>query len=228
MEQLKDLGQLERYLQAHGLESVFSEQLRSHLALYRFDENELICSQGEPAGQLYVLVKGKIKVYQTSTEGRTLIISFRTPLDTIGDIEYVQEIDMINTVQAVSSVWMIGVSYHALKKLAHDHLPFIRFLLENVTKKFYQKSHSMSLNMMYSVEVRLASYFLSVTNSQLERQLIISNLTDIAGFIGTSYRHLNRVLNQFCEEGLIERGSGCILIRDRKGLGALAGGNIYE
>lgn len=228
MEQLKDRGQLDHYLQAHGLESVFSGPLRSHLELYRFDENELICSQGEPSEQLYVFVKGKIKVYQTSTEGRTLIISFRTPLDTIGDIEYVQEIDMINNVQAVSSVWMIGVSYQTLNRLAQDHLPFVRFLLENVTKKFYQKSHSMSLNMMYPVEVRLASYLLSVTNSRLERQLITSSLTDIAGFIGTSYRHLNRVLNQLCEEGLIERGSGFLLIRDRKGLESLAGGNIYE
>jgi CRP-like cAMP-binding protein len=71
----------------------------------------MICSQGEGAQYLYVLVKGKIKIYTSSAEGKTLILSFKTPLEVIGDLEYVQGIDFINTVEAVSSVIMVGVDH---------------------------------------------------------------------------------------------------------------------
>jgi CRP-like cAMP-binding protein len=82
------------------------------------------------------------------------------------------------------------------------------------------------------VEVRLASYLLSVSfdesDSLLKGQLRSTSLRDAANLIGTSYRHLNRVIQQFCTEGLIERNKGFIIIKNREGLNALASHNIYE
>lgn len=232
MEELKDRELLFHYLQTYQIESIFNDQIIPYLSLYSFDQGEHICSQGESSHFLYVLVKGKVKIYTTSPEGKTLILSFKTPLEVIGDIEYVQEIDTINTVEAVSSVHMIGVHHSMLKKYVKDHSPFLQFLLNIITKKFSIKNNSLSFNLMYPVEVRLASYLLSITydenNSFLCGHLSTSSLTDTANLIGTSYRHLNRVIQQFCTEGLVERSKGFILILDREGLRSLASDNLYE
>ncbi|MDQ0200216.1 Crp/Fnr family transcriptional regulator [Neobacillus ginsengisoli] len=232
MKEIKDRDRLNYYLQAHQIEPIFNEEIMPYLSLYSFEQGELICSQGEPSHYLYVHVKGKIKVYNTSAEGKTLILSFKTPLEVIGDIEYVQGIDIINTVEAVSSVIMIGVHQNMLKKFAKDYSPFLQFLLNIITHKFYIKSNSMSFNLMYPVEVRLASYLLSVTfdenHSLLKGEISTSSLTDTANLIGTSYRHLNRVIHRFCTDGLIERSKGFITIKDREGLSSLASRNIYE
>jgi CRP-like cAMP-binding protein len=87
-------------------------------------------------------------------------------------------------------------------------------------------------NRMHPVEVRLASYLLSVcfdaADSRFQGQLSTASLRDAANLIGTSYRHLNRVIRQFCTEGLIERSKEYILVADKEGLRALAGDNIYE
>lgn len=231
MKELEGREQLNSYLQTHQIESIFNEQLMPHLALYSFEQGELICSQGEASQYLYVLVKGKVKIYTSSPDGKTLILSFKKPLEVIGDIEYVRGIDIINTVEAVTSVRMIGVHHRWLKKYGSDHAPLLQFLLDIITKKFHLKNNSMSLNIMYPVEVRLASYLLSVSfdeaDSRLKNQLSIS-IKDAANLIGTSYRHLNRVITQLCEDGLIERTRGSILVKDREGLRALAGDNIYE
>lgn len=232
MKEIKDRELLHHYLRAHQIESIFNEEIMPYLSLYSFEQGEYICSQGETSQYLYVLVMGKIKVYTTSAEGKTLILSFKTPLEVIGDIEYVQGIDIINTVEAVSSVCMIGVHHSMLKKFAQDYSPLLQFLLNIITHKFYLKNNSMSFNLMYPVEVRLASYLLSVTfdehDSPLKGRLSTSRLTDTANLIGTSYRHLNRVIHQFCTDGLVERSKGFILIKDREGLRSLASGNIYE
>lgn len=232
MKEGKDRGQLFHFLQLHQLESVFHEELQPYLSLYSFEQGELICTCGEPAHYLYVLVKGKIKIYTTSTEGKTLILSFKKPLDAVGDIEYVQGTDILNTVEAVSPVYMIGVHYRWLRKYASDYSPLLQFLLKIISQKFFVKSNSLSFNLMYPVEVRLASYLLSVSfdesDAQFQGQLSTANLGDAANLIGTSYRHLNRVIQQFCREGLIERNKGFILVKNKEGLSARANRNIYE
>ncbi|MDR7073106.1 Crp/Fnr family transcriptional regulator [Fictibacillus barbaricus] len=231
MKELRNRELINNYIRINQIELILNEEIMPYLTIYSFDQGELICSQGEPAENLYILVKGKVKIFTTSTEGKTLILSFKTPMDVIGDIEYVQNTDIVNTVEAVSSVHMIGIHHRWLKKYVNDHPPFLQFLLKIITNKFFIKSNSMSFNLLYPVEVRLASYLLSSSfdesDSLYKGQLSI-NSKDAANLIGTSYRHLNRVIQQFCTQGLIERNKGYILVKNRDGLRALAGQNIYE
>lgn len=232
MREIKDRDQLNEYLHANKLESIFYDPLLPHLSLYSFEQGEIICSQGDASEYLYVLVKGKIKIYTTSLEGRTLILSFKKTLEVIGDIEYVRGIDIINTVESVTPVYMLGIHYQWLKKYGKNHAPLLQFLLDIITQKFHLKNNSMSFNLMYPVEVRLASYLLSVsfdeTDSGFNGQLSTADLKDAANLIGTSYRHLNRVIGQLCEEGLLERKKGVILVIDKQRLRELANDNIYE
>ncbi|WP_172193657.1 Crp/Fnr family transcriptional regulator [Saccharibacillus qingshengii] len=232
MKEIKDAGLLEAYLAQHGIEKVFHEPLRPYLSLYAFEPGEQLCGQGERADLLYVLVKGKIKIYTTSPEGKTLVISFKNPPEVIGDIEYLRDLDIINTVEAVSPAVVIGISGKMLKRYGEDHAPLLRFMLDIITKKFYIKSDFLSFNLMYPVEVRLASYLLSVcydeSDAGFQGRLATSELTDTANLIGTSYRHLNRVIRKLSEDGLVERSGGFLHVRDRLGLEALAGRNLYE
>ncbi|MBA2939707.1 cyclic nucleotide-binding domain-containing protein [Paenibacillus sp. CGMCC 1.16610] len=232
MKELKDGEHLHQYLRMYQLESVFPESLLLHLTVYSFDQGEHICSQGDPALYLYVLVKGKIKIFTTSADGKALILSFKTPLELIGDIEYIRGRDIINTVEAVTPVHMIGVHHRWLKKYGSDHAPLLQFMLDIITQKFYVKSNSLSFNLLHPVEVRLAGYLLAVSfdesDAQFKGQIRTTSLNDVANLIGTSYRHLNRVIAQLCAEGLLERTQSLILIKNKERLRRLAGHNIYE
>ncbi|GGA30052.1 Crp/Fnr family transcriptional regulator [Paenibacillus physcomitrellae] len=232
MNEIQDQDQLQIYLREHGLESFFPVELLTHLSLFAYERGELICSQGDRSHQLFVLVKGKIKIYTTSTEGKSLILSFKTPLEIIGDIEYIRGIDIINTVEAVSTVVMVGVHYRWLDKYGRSYAPFLQFLLDIITDKFYKKSNFLSFNMLHPVEVRLASYLLSVSSDEfgsfVDSPISTSSLRDAANLIGTSYRHVNRVIQKFCAEGWVERSKGSLVLKNKEGLRALTGQSIYE
>nr|WP_307251432.1 cyclic nucleotide-binding domain-containing protein [Croceifilum oryzae] len=226
-----NLEQLNHYLHIHRLETVFNEQLIPHLSLYRFERGDFICSQGDASQYLYILVKGKVKVYTNTSKGKTLILSFRTPLDVIGGVEYVRGIDTVHTVTAVSPVCVIGVYYRWLEKYGKCHQPLLQFLLEHITQTLYNESYSLSLNLMYPVEVRLASYLISVSCDEYDLpygQIKTSCLINAANLIGTSYRHVNRTIQRFCTDGLVERNIDGVFIKDREKLRVLAGHNIYE
>ncbi|MBG9912838.1 Crp/Fnr family transcriptional regulator [Bacillus xiamenensis] len=228
MEELPNESLFSSYIEAHQLQNVFHKNFMSHVSLWRYQQGELICSKGDKREYLYLLVKGKLKIFTTTKEGKTFILCFKNPLEAIGDIEYVQQTDMVNTVEAVTEVHMLRISHQALMRHAKDDPRVLTFLLKGITNKFYIKSNDLSFHLLYPVEVRLASYLLSVLTSNdgaLTRPL---RLTDAASLIGTSYRHINRVIQQFQEKGLIERRRGKITICDQKGLLEIAEHNIYE
>lgn len=232
MKERQATEEIDEYLRSHRVATLFTNEIIPYLNLFEFEKGEQICSQGEPVEYLYILVKGKLKIFTTSEDGKTLILSFKTPIEVIGDIEYVQEIDTINTVEAVSSVVMIGVRQTVVRRFLKDHSPFLQFLLKIITRKFYIKSQFMRHNILYPVETRLASYLVSVAYDENEAlvngKVSTSNLTDIANLIGTSYRHLNRVIKDFCIKGLVERKNGAIVIKDLEGLKSLAKEDLYE
>ncbi|MFB8373945.1 Crp/Fnr family transcriptional regulator [Paenibacillus taichungensis] len=232
MEEFQNQHQLLHYLKQYQLESVFHEPLRPHMTLCHFEKCELICREGETSEYLYVLVEGKVKIFTTSPQDKTLVLCFKTPLEVVGDIEYVRESNIVNTVQAVSPVVMLRIHYQWLAELASDYAPLLKFLLKIISHKFYIDSNFSNFNLMYPVEVRLASYLLSISTEEagtvVHEELDAFNLTDIANLIGTSYRHLNRVIQKLCADGLIMRDQGFIMVKDRAGLAEVAGHNIYE
>ncbi len=89
---------------------------------------------------MYFLVKGKVKIYTTSLEGKTLIVRFKTPLAIIGDVEYVNGMDVLNTVEAVSEGEVITVRYSDLRTMETNQIDFLQFLLKIVTQKLYTES----------------------------------------------------------------------------------------
>ncbi|MNJ54446.1 Regulatory protein YeiL [compost metagenome] len=217
----------------YKLEDVFHAPLRKHLTLYHLVPGDVICYQGQQSEQLYVLVHGRIKIYTNSHEGQSLIVSFKSPLEVIGDIEYIRQIEIINTVEAVTAVDLIGISHAWLRKIGDDHPPFLRFLLDIITRKFYVKSDFLSFNLMHPVEIRLASYLLSFVSEGEETLRSVQHeaigLADTANLIGTSYRHLNRIVEKFCRDGLVERGvRGTIHICNLEGLQAIVNGLSQE
>lgn len=231
MKEIMDTKRMNQYLSQFGLDDVIPKTLRKHLALYRFEMDEALCLQGEAPQYIHFIVQGKVKVYTTSTEGKTLLINFTIPLGVIGEIECLRGKKNLNTVTAVFPVETISLHKRWLTQY-EEEVSFLRFLLNIVTHKFYQKSIALSSSLLYPVEVRLASYLLSISiedeKGMTHSSLSMTNLKDTANLIGTSYRHLNRVLQGFCSTGLVERSKGKLIVLDRKGLTEVAGWNIYE
>lgn len=230
MKELLDPERIAYYLREFGLEDVLPASLRQHLSLYSFATDETLCNQGEEPQYIHFLVKGKVKVFNTSTEGRTLLINFTTPLGVLGEIECIRQMTYLNTVMAVGEVETIA--FHKRWLLHYEReASLLHFLLQMVTEKFYIKSVALSFNLLHPVEVRLASYLLSVSSNEKQEDVAgihMTSLRDIANLIGTSYRHLNRVLQRFCADGLVERSRGIVVVIDRQGLNEVAGHNIYE
>lgn len=75
MKEIHDAELMQDFLLSNQINSVFPDEVKPYLVLYHFDHGDIICTQGEPAEMLYVLVEGKIKIFTTSAEGKALVLS---------------------------------------------------------------------------------------------------------------------------------------------------------
>ena len=165
-------------------------------------------------------------------EGKKLILRFINPLAIVGDIELIQNSKAHNVVEACSDVVAISISNTVIRnKLLHDPI-FIKFLLENIANTLKISTRFTALNLLYPVEVRVASYLLSISTdsngNMYKEDLDATSVTSIADFIGVSYRHIIRVLQRFYNEKLIEKSNGVIVIKDFSRMKEVAKDNIYE
>ncbi|WKL04319.1 helix-turn-helix domain-containing protein [Paenibacillus amylolyticus] len=84
--------------------------------------------------------------------------------------------------------------------------------------------------MLYPVESRFASYLLSTMgqDESSSEEIQTSKLTELADMLGTSYRHLNRVVQDLCNRNIIHKVQRKLVICDLEQLRVIVGGNIYE
>lgn len=214
------------YLERYHLSTMFPARVQQAMQLETVAGGSRLFSQGEDSNTLYLLVEGKLKVSRLSPEGKRLILAFKSPFDFVGDIEYVRKCPLINTVEAVTTTTVIRIPYDVLDSEMTGNTEWLQFLLETITHKFELKSHAMNFSLLYAVDVRVASYLLAMTPD--DTTLDSTSLIDMADLIGTSYRHLNRVLKQFEEHGWIVKKRGKITVTDRTSLLEQMGQNIYE
>ncbi|MCA1054426.1 Crp/Fnr family transcriptional regulator [Rossellomorea aquimaris] len=214
------------------LSDLFPAHFRERINVYQFEKGDVLFSTGEELHALYFLVEGKIKIFTHTPEGKLLINRFKRPPALIGDVEYSKGGPVINSVEAVTGGMFLSISFTDLARLEAEHPAITRFLFDTVAHKFYTELHATSMHMLYPVEVRLASYLLSISEiregTMFHQEMRTSNLMELAEWIGTSYRHLNRVLKNMAAEQIIERENGSIIIKDLDKLSLLAKGNIYE
>ena len=73
----------------------------------------------------------------------------------------------------------------------------------------------MKRNRIFPLENKLASYLLAMNSNNI---IMIDNYSNLADLLGTSYRHLNRVLNKLVEKGIILKDKNEIKILNKEEL----------
>lgn len=231
MENLNDKLLCNLYIEKYKLISILPESLLSDLVIAEFKQGEQLCVQGEPSEWFFFLLKGKVKIYTSTSEGKRLVVAFNSPFELFGDIELIQNIKYMHSIEAVSNVLTFIIRTKDLHSILDDSR-FSSYLLTTISRKFFTKSKTLSFHLLNDVEVRLSSYLLSTISDEFGEpfryHINSKEIREIAEFIGTSIRHQNRILKRFEEEGIVERNKHVLLIRDIQLLRMKAQNNIYE
>ena len=195
-----------------------------------YDPGELVLKEGEQMDALQFLVEGRVKISSSAQTGKVLLLRFCEPFAIIGDIELIQKVVVQSQVEAVQNTLCIAVPFKYIYDHAIHEPKFLMYLLTHVTYKLQTCTTASRVNLLASVENRFASYLLTTIHDENEfgKEIRTTNTQEIADLIGTTSRHLNRVILKLSEQGVIGRERDTIYILDKKALEQLSNGIRYE
>lgn len=210
--------ELSQYLSHDAITRFFPKPYHAKLQLTTYQKGQAICVQGESLEYLSYFLSGKAKVSRQSANGKEHILETLEQPTLIGDIELMTQRPAVSSVIALEECLLIQLPLRYQAELLADPV-FLYQIGREIAQKCYLQNIRASANVAYSVKERLATHILNHANDGLY-QLELSLLADA---FGTSYRHLNRVMKQLVDEGIIAKKEvKCYAIRNQKKLQLLA------
>ncbi|MGH1648843.1 transcriptional regulator YeiL [Enterococcus gilvus] len=210
MKKLQNEKLKQQFIQSSDYLDQFSFDISLDTHLFFFPANSYIVKEDNPPSHLFYLVKGKAKLYDTLANGKVALIDFFSPPCFIGEMELVDENQTAFSVQAIEDCWCLAVARKdCQKRLLQDTL-FLQKLCIYFAHKNYRNIKASTQNQGFPLSQRLASFILLTQNEGTYRE----THTQVAEYLGVSYRHLLFVIAQFVEEGYLEKIEKGYLIQD--------------
>ncbi len=187
-----------------------------------FEKDQMLFSQGDPAGGFYVLLSGRVKVMKLSSQGKSQILGVLGPGDTVGEVPvfeggtypaYAQAMDRCST------IFFPRDRFVALIRSNSDLALGMMAILSRRLRRLTALAESLSLK---EVPARVAQYLLDLKEIQGEEVLLNAKKGEVAEMLGTTPETLSRVLSRFSAQKIIRVEGSRIKIANTQALEDLA------
>lgn len=173
-----------------------------------YERNEKIVSQAAKLDYLFVLLSGKARIIQQEPNGKNLILQFLEAGDFIGELTLVKAEETPKDVIAIGSVRCLAIPLKVVEESLMKDVEFSTFIAQYIGKKLLLRMEHFSNAQTFELKYRLSALLLEVSvNDQYSE-----NNTQIADYLGVSYRHLTHTFKYLRENGYIEKNKSGYLI----------------
>lgn len=193
----------------------------------RYKKQQIIFLEGEPYSGFYLVLKGKVKVFKISQDGRESIVHIVKPFDPFAEVALFERRATypVNAETMEESV-LFFIPKEGFLQFIDTH-PKIYFKIitgfANKMRELTSRLESITLN---EVTTRLSQFLLdelnTVNNSGPMDSIKLSiTKSALAVYLGTAIETLSRTFKKLQDAGIIEVKGNNILIKDMTRLKAL-------
>ncbi|WP_314066735.1 transcriptional regulator YeiL [uncultured Vagococcus sp.] len=188
----------------------------AHLEWYRRGERIIRYNQG--TDKLFVLLKGKAKIYMIHEDGKQSIIHFMRKGELIGELTLLEVEERTKDVVAQSDCLCLVIPLKENRQVLLEDPVFLKQLNVYLAKKLLARTDRFSEGLNYPLINRLAAFILytETTGRYQEKH------TEVADYLSVSYRHLLYTFKQLRDREIILKEKQGYLIIGRAQLKKLA------
>jgi CRP-like cAMP-binding protein len=194
-----------------NIEPFFSE--------YKFDKNQYLFWEGDPADKMFVIKSGRVKLLKTAASGKEMVLEVMVPGQICGGHALFADTHR-NSGQAVELTTAYGLSHESYDKLLAKYPEIARGIIKYLGAKLMD-AHDVIISLVSSkVDSRIASVIVRLCENHgtptKDGILINIRLTrkDIADIVGSTVETTIRTISKFQKKGLISTVSGRLLIKN--------------
>jgi CRP-like cAMP-binding protein len=166
--------------------------------------------QDELAPGLFLICSGLCRVSTSSANGREILHAFVGAGEVVGEIEYFAGAPLSCTVEAARRTEAWFLSSGAVDALLAREPGLAIGLATTMARRYHDELARMAERITYPVAHNVLRICLAHMRDHGDPRIALPK-RDLAEYLGTSARHLNRVLKQLAGRGAIELAPGQVL-----------------
>ena len=191
--------------------------------LLHYRAGELIYMQQDSADILYLIRKGRVRVYLSTESGEEVTLEIVEKGRIFGESSFVQDACRPTTVSAVTDTELVACRLSELGPALCGSWELTSALLQMMSDTCDYLSRLVKRAYLYDRRERLAAFLLEQTAVDNPDKGIVDGALpytheDLALVVGLSRVTVTRVLGEFQRQGWVECGYRKIRVRDREGL----------
>lgn len=194
----------------------------------RFARREFLFYQGDPAGFLYVLLRGRVRLTQTTPDGQEVLLRFVRDAEMFGGIAALGDATYPVSAQAVEDCTALCWDGETMARLMERYPRLAVNALHLMADRIQELQDRLRELATERAERRVARALLRLLRQcgrKVEGGILIDlplSRQDLAEMAGTTIYTVSRILTRWEQEGLIQSGRACILARFPHGLVTIA------
>ncbi len=174
----------------------------------KYQVGQILYAQGEPAGSVFYIHHGKVKVTVVSERGKEAVVAIRGPDEFCGEGAMTGVPFRLASAQALTACEIVRVEKETVVRLLHSEPEFADYFLAHLLTRTAKVEADLVDQLFNSSEMRLARALLLLANygndAGSEPLPVKVNQETLAELIGTTRSRVNVFMNKFRKLGLIE------------------------
>lgn len=185
-----------------------------------YKKDEFVFMAGDESHTLYIVRRGRIKLYRLSESGKEQVIGFINPGEFTGELSLFKEGHYERFAQATMDTQICTIEKADFEKILLKYPSISLKVLSELSNRLETSEKQQTRYATEKVETRIALFIAeSLENEKSQIFEFPMAKKDLASYLGTSPETISRKLNEFEELGYIEKISNKkIRILDLDGL----------
>ncbi len=182
------------------------EKIMPRIKEAEFKKGEIIYSAGDESDTLYVVRRGRVKLYRLSATGKEQLIAFLNPGEFTGELALFRGGSYGRFAEATMDTECCTIRRRDLQEFLLEYPTIALKLLNEFSNRIETSEKQQTRYATEKVDTRIAMFI--VESLESEDSTIVElpmSKKDIASYLGTTPETISRKLNEFEEAGLIKR-----------------------
>jgi CRP-like cAMP-binding protein len=203
-----------------GLSPPEMEAIAAGTPMKTYVAGELLFSAHSPVEALFILQRGRVRIFRVSADGRALTTAIMTPGTIFGEAVLLGQGVYGNFAQALDEIVVCVVNRSDVRRFLLSDTRIAARITAILGQRLIDMERRLSDTVFKSVRQRIAATLATLAGQ--ERWYVVGSgapvvaLTheQIAALVGTSRENATKILGDFADRGLIRLGRGRITLLD--------------
>ena len=162
-------------------------------------KDNIVFYEGDDSKYLYLLAKGIINLYKTSSSHKEIVLKYFHENELIGEVANFEKIPYPATAKAYSDVEVLKIDFTGLKDIIYSNPELSYIIQTSLIKKIKNLEVIISTNLVLDSKERVAKYMYNHSEDFFQTKNIL-----IAEILSVSPETLSRILKSFKDNGIID------------------------